>query len=591
MLRLRLVLAAPALAALATAAGLLWLALTALLEHTMTRQLLDEVRILVPIVAARSDLDTGSAELESWTQGLVAESSARLTLIRADGTVIADSAVDAARLPSLENHRQRPEVVQALLHGEGAAVRPSATVQHKLVYAAGAFTDARGHRLVLRLAQPIEELQRLHVPLLDAFLPALAAALAVIALSALWIDRRFLRPLLALTQDAGQLAAGDYGRRIALPDDERLLSLAQALQRLAGRVREEIGTAEAERDHLRTILSRMSDGVLVLQADGRVLLANPAFRQLFGVEGEVAGRGPLEVVRQPELARLVQRTLESGQGQTVDVAVELPKHRTLSLASTSLGAGQGAVIVARDTSEQERLNQMRRDFVANVSHELKTPLAAIRGFSETLRDGALDDPVTARRFTERILVQCRRLQAILDDLLTLSRLESVGKATLRFEKVELVPIVERSAEMVGLRARERSVQVHLELAAGLPAIAAHAESLERLVVNLLDNAVKYNREGGEVRVRLEARGGQLVLEVADRGIGIPAASLPRLFERFYRVDQGRSREEGGTGLGLSIVKHVAQLHGGRVEVESIEGQGATFRVWLPLAGASGAVAG
>src|SRR6202035_3240484 len=343
-----------------------------------------------------------------------------------------------------------------------------------------------------------------------------------------------------------------------------------------------------------------SEGVLVVGGDGRALLANPAFRRLFDLERDrqVAGRPLLEIVRQPELARLVDDTLRLGRAGSVEIEVQAPERRSLHLASAALDAvGEGdapgamrerrapagsAVVVARDTTEFTRLIEMRRDFVANVSHELKTPLSAIRGYAETLRDGALAEPATAGRFTERILFQCRRLQALLDDLLTLSRLESLEHSPER-EPVDLNDLVQRAVELLARPAAEKGVEV--ELAAGerpVPPLPGDPEGLERLVVNLLDNAVKYNHPGGKVFLRLAERDGAAVLEVEDTGIGIPQEALPRIFERFYRVDKGRAREEGGTGLGLAIVKHLAQSHGGHVEVESRMGRGTTSRVFLPL---------
>jgi two-component system, OmpR family, phosphate regulon sensor histidine kinase PhoR len=227
---------------------------------------------------------------------------------------------------------------------------------------------------------------------------------------------------------------------------------------------------------------------------------------------------------------------------------------------------------------------MRRDFVANVSHELKTPLAAIRGYAETLRDGALDEPPTARRFTERILLHCRRLQALLDDLLILSRLESVAgiESQAEREPVDLNAVVRRAVDLLAAVAQERRVAVEVVEEESLPALPGDADSIERLVLNLLDNAIKYNQPDGEVRVRLSQADQHAVLEVSDTGIGIPQESLGRIFERFYRVDKGRARDDGGTGLGLAIVKHVAQAHGGQVDVESRAGKGTTFRVRLPL---------
>ncbi len=360
--------------------------------------------------------------------------------------------------------------------------------------------------------------------------------------------------------------------------------LSRALNRLAETAETQFAAVRSERDHLQSILASMSEGVLVVGPDGRVSSANPAFRRLFDLAGEVAGRPLLELSRQPELGRVVADTLRQGGPQSGQIEQQVPERRTLLLASAALSGGErGAVVVARDTTELTRVADMRRDFVANVSHELKTPLAAIRGYAETLRDGALQEQETALRFTERLLWQCRRLQALLDDLLTLSRLEGAGQAVAEREPVDLSALAQRAVETLAAAAREKRVRLAID-EQPLPRIPGDADGLERLLVNLLDNAIKYNRPGGEVLLRLAPAGGEVVIAVSDTGIGIPPEALGRIFERFYRVDKGRAREEGGTGLGLAIVKHLAQSHGGHVEVESRMGRGTTFRVFLPFTG-------
>jgi two-component system phosphate regulon sensor histidine kinase PhoR len=600
--KLRLATLWPALAAVAAAAALLWVLLPGLFEESASLQLLDTLEILSPVFASHldssesrhqpglpADLPTGlPAGLQSWVRGLAGGSSLRITLIAADGTVLADSARTPLQVGQMENHAGRPEVQAALGSGHGTAVRRSATVGRTYVYAARTLTAAGGRLFVLRLAQPLSQLDALQGSLGAALLLALVAAgLVGLALS-LWFDRRLFRPLAGLIGGASALASGRYDYRFALPDADELADLAVALNRLAATVQGTFATLRHERDHLQAILSGMSEGVLVVGGDGRALLANPAFCRLFELQGEVAGKPVLELVRAPELDRLVQATLASGVPQQAQLELGSLERRTLELGSTVLGevghAKPGAVVVARDTTEHTRLMEMRRDFVANVSHELKTPLAAIRGYAETLHDGALAEPATATRFTERILRQCRRLQALLDDLLTLSRLESFERAP-QHEAVDLAAIVHRAVDLVSSFAGEKEVGLTLEeppRSRPLPPLSGDAEGLERLVVNLLDNAVKYNRPGGEVVVRLGQQDGAALLEVEDTGIGIPSEALPRIFERFYRVDKGRAREEGGTGLGLAIVKHVAQAHGGQIDVVSRVGEGSTFRVRLPL---------
>lgn len=575
--KLRLAPLWPALAAVLTATPLLWILLPGLFQQTATVQLDDTLHILAPIVRER--VETPGADLQEWLRRLAADSDLRITLIAKDGTVLADSSVPAYRLPQLENHADRLEVRTALTRGAGSAVRESETTGHTYVYSARSFTDSRGRVLVLRLAEPLEELQVLRGRLAAAMLLAAAVAGIAIFITALWINRRIFEPFYRLIAGAGHLASGRLSR-VEVPDEEELAALAHALNHLAATAEAQFAAVRNERDHLMTILSSMSEGVLVVGGDGRALLVNPAFRRLFDLTGEVAGRPVLEILRHPELARVVGDTLKLGAAQNGEMELRTPDRRTLLLASAALSGGQrGAVVVARDTTELTRTADMRRDFVANVSHELKTPLAAIRGYAETLLDGALEETATARRFLDRILSQCRRLQALLDDLLTLSRLEGVEPPRER-EPVDLADVVHRAAELLSAAAREKRVRVEVDEQPVSP-VLGDADSLERLVLNLLDNAIKYNRPEGTVVLRLFETGSEIVLEVTDTGIGIPQDSLPRLFERFYRVDKGRAREEGGTGLGLAIVKHVAQSHGGQVDVESRIGQGTTFRVRLP----------
>jgi two-component system phosphate regulon sensor histidine kinase PhoR len=580
--KLRLAPLWPALAAVLTATASLWLLLPSLLERSSEVQLLDTLRLVTPIVAeARESRPAGTpdAELQGWVRRISAQEGLRLTVMRSDGTVIADGARTAEQLAAMENHAERPEIRAALATGEGVSVRRSETTGQPYVYAARSVTDAHGRLLVVRLAEPLSHLRSLRGQIAASMLlAALAGGLASLVIS-LWIDRHVFRPFYRLVKGASDLASG-RARRVEVPDEEELAALALALNRLAETAEAQFAAVRGERDQLKAILASMAEGVLVVGVDGRALLANPAFLQLFDLSGEVAGKTVLELLRQPELARIVDDTLRLGQPQSGQIELQSPERRTLLLASAALAGGdRGAVVVTRDTTELTRVADMRRDFVGNVSHELKTPLAAIRGFAETMRDSALDEPPVARRFTDRILEQCRRLQALLDDLLTLSRLETV--ALRERDPVALEPVVRHAVDTLAPLASEREVRVEV-VSAGRPAVLGEADAIERLVLNLLENAIKYNRSGGQVTVRLSALGPDALLEVSDTGIGVSPEALPRIFERFYRVDKGRAREEGGTGLGLAIVKHVAQAHGGQVEVESRLGRGTTFRVRLPV---------
>ncbi|HYH47015.1 MAG TPA: histidine kinase dimerization/phospho-acceptor domain-containing protein, partial [Thermoanaerobaculia bacterium] len=525
--KLRLAPVWPALAAVLTGTLLLALLLPSLFERSTSLQLLDTLEVLTTVVAERLDAPSASpaspalpppnsrigpggqdGDVRAWLHRIAGGSDLRLTLIAADGTVIADGAAEGP----LANHLDRSEVRQALADGSGTAVRTSTTTGRTYVYAARTFTGPGGRLYVLRLAQPVEQLHDLRGPLATAVILALLAAGVALLLVSLWIDRRLLGPLSQLIVGAGELASGRYSYRLEVPDEEELADLALALNRLAATVEGQFAAVNKERDHLKAILAGMSEGVLVVGRDGRAQFANPAFYAIFGLQGEIAGRQVLEIVRQPDLAQLVDDTLAGSRGQSAEIAARQGGGRkSLQLVSAALSDG-GAVVVARDTTEFTRLTEMRRDFVANVSHELKTPLAAIRGYAETLRDGAAAEPQTAARFLDRILFQCRRLQLLLDDLLTLSRLESLDEAPPR-EPVDLADLAAHAADLVSAAAREKKVEVRVEVRiatpargeAELPPVTGDPDGLERMLVNLLDNAIKYNRPGGTVTVRLRRR--------------------------------------------------------------------------------------
>ncbi len=578
--RLRLAPLWPALAALALAAALATILLPRTLADGATVQLAQEARILEAVVPAPATFTAPDLALERRLRQLVAGTDFRITVIALDGKVVADSDRRDDELAVMENHRTRPEIVAALARGEGTAVRHSHTTGLDTLYAARLVHDASGRSWILRLGQPLSTIAALNRHLLRILLLAALAALALVALLSWWLTRALFRPLSELIAAADAMGRGDYGVGFRVPEQRELARLGKSLHRMARRADDQIRAVEAERDHLRATVAGMTEGVLVTDARGKVRLLNPAFYEIFGVPSNASPGEVLDLAREPRLVDLIQQVLSEGGERALHLERLEPVRRTLALAGSNLGAQEGAVVVVRDITEAEQLNRMRRDFVANVSHELRTPLSAIQGYAETLCDGALDERETALRFSQRIVEQCRRLSALLADLLTLSRLE--GKEPLETrEPVDLRALASEAIELVAVQAAAK--QITVELAPGpAPVVPGDPEGLLRLLSNLLENAVKYNLPGGRVAVSLATGNDQATIGVRDTGIGIPGSALPRIFERFYRVDKGRAREEGGTGLGLAIVKHVAQAHHGRVEVESVPGKGSTFRVLLPL---------
>jgi len=580
--KLRLASLWPAAAALLVVAGLLLFQLPGILADAAARDLEDSAQVAARGLAlpAAIPAELPDPRLQEAVRGWVRGTAFRLTVIAEDGRVFADSARTEAEVRAMENHRERPEVRAARERGSGHATRESATLGVSTAYAARLVPAEGGASWIVRIALPVSSLTEVRRHLTRALLlSALAAALLVVVLS-LWLGRHLFRPLDELIAAADALGRGDYARAVPIPDPPELATLGRALERIATEARRQIAAVAAERNHLRSTVAGMAEGVLVADRAGRVTLLNPAFRDLFGIPADAPPEAVLDLAREPRLGDLIEQTLARRDAETVQIERPEPRRRIVNLVAGALLDDQGVVVVARDVTQSEQLHQMRKDFVANVSHELKTPLAAIQGYAETLVDGAAGEAETALRFSQRILEQCRRLTELLDDLLTLSRLE--GAEPLRtLETVDLRATAADAIELLIGQADARRVRVELDPGSDAE-VRGDADGLLRLVANLLDNAIKYNRPEGEVRVRVSAAAGEARLEVADTGIGIPAAALPRIFERFYRVDKGRAREEGGTGLGLAIVKHVAQAHAGRVEVDSELGRGTTFRVILPL---------
>jgi len=574
--RLRLALALPAFAALLVSTGILWILLSNLLHQSAARQLLDTLPIVADSITGRLPLQP--QELQNLVHELTAGSEVRLTVIRADGVVVADSSRSWELVQQMDNHSGRSEISAALASGEGSSVRSSATTGLQYAYAARVVTY-EGVEYVLRLAQPLAGLQALRRSL--GWVLAAASIAALLAMSGLlwWLEWRVSTALPNLVAVAEKLESGDFSHRVELPSEPELARIGKFLNQVAMEAETRIDALETERSHLRSVVSSMGEGVLVTDSAGFVWLANSAFNEIFEIRGETSRRSPLELTHQIQLEDLIVSTLMSGSGSTSEIQLQGHPNRHVALASTPLGEGLGAVVVARDTTDLVRLTQVRRDFIANISHELKTPLAAIRGYTETLRDGAMEEPESSHRFLGRILQQCSRLQTLLEDLLTLSRLENL-EGQVEPQPVDLKSVLDDCLETLAPQIGEKQINLEVNVKP-LPDQTGDPEALRRLFINLLENAIKYNHSEGRVTVQLSPKDRHVILQVDDTGIGIPSTSIDRVFERFYRVDKGRSRDEGGTGLGLAIVKHVAQLHGGRVEVESHLGKGSTFQVYLP----------
>jgi len=432
-----------------------------------------------------------------------------------------------------------------------------------------------------------QQLGALGDQLVAAVLGALAVAAVLATALAILLARITTGPVEKLTRAAQRLASGDLHQAISVRGLDEVSVLARTFNDMANRLRAHIRAVEDERDRLATVLGHMADGLVIIERHGRVRLINPAAARLLGVAPERSeGRSMVLVLRDHELVAVADEALaggpSTGEPRLIELGTPAQRHVVQARASripSETGTGQQVVLVLQDVTELRRAETVRREFVANVSHELRTPVACLKALVETLEDGALEAPEAAREFLNRMQVEVDDLAQLVEELLELSRIES-GRVSLHLQPVDLAPMVAAAAERLRPHAERQGLTLTVDLPAGLPTALADPDRIHQVVTNLVHNAVKFTPPGGRVTVTAEQRNGEVAVHVADNGVGIPTEALPRLFERFYKVDKARAG--GGTGLGLAIAKHLMQVHGGRIWVESAgDGQGAKFSFALP----------
>ena len=521
-----------------------------------------------------------SIGLRDWVSKMAA-SNVRVTVITADGLVLTDSQSDSS---TMENHAGRPEIRDAFAKGEGQSIRHSVTINSNLLYHAVRFSPAGAPPVVLRFALPLQTVDQELWEFRRRLWLASLVMLFVTGIASLLISRSFSGRVERLEKFSLRVAEGDFRPIEADRTGDGLEALAVSLNETAARLDRTIRTLTEERNLSSAILGSMVEGVAVVNASERLLFANAGFAQILGLDVPPQSGSPLlEIVRQTELIEAVRDVLKGEpRVETEIVTGTLRQHFfAVTVASVRAADTSGAVIVLHDITALRKLERVRRDFVANVSHEFKTPLTAIQGFAETLLAGAIDDPQNRLRFLEIILEHSRRLARLTDDLLKLSKMDA-DRLELEIRRLSVSQFVESCIETIQRTAAEKDLRVSVNLQQPLPDIAADRRRLAEVLQNLLDNAMQYTPAGGQIMVSASASGGEVTFTVSDTGIGIPQADQSRIFERFYRVDVARSREVGGTGLGLSIAKHLVEAHGGRIWVESDVGQGSQFHFTVPI---------
>jgi two-component system, OmpR family, phosphate regulon sensor histidine kinase PhoR len=560
-----------------------WLQEAALNAGTasMAQSLRSETELVAHHLASQGGKWQRSQPLARMVRDLDQRCGARLTLIGGEGEVLADS---RDRAEAMENHARRPERLQAIAGGWGQAVRHSATLGVDMLYVAQALPGSGSPPVVLRLAEPMTTVREASLGLRRIMLGALILVLVLVWAVSFLLAGALTAPVQSLVRVARRVDRGDLRARVEDVKGAELGELAAVFNAALDRLGELAATSQRESRYYAAILEQMSDAVIIVDRAGRVQFLNPTFARLLAVPAEeTQGRPAEEITLNYQLTELLRRAAEQNSVQRDEVRLVHPEPRVLAAAVTPLvdeqGQVMGAIGLLRDVTDRRQVEEMRRDFVSNASHELRTPAAGVKALAEALQMGALADAERAPRFVQQIVEAADRLTNILDDMLILTRVER-GQELLQATWLAAREALGEAADQVRPAAEAKGVRIEVQ-APEADRLYADAGGLLTILLNLLDNAVKHTPAGGTVTLSGRAVPEGYEVAVSDTGVGIPEEHLGRIFERFYRVDKARDRATGGTGLGLSIVKHTVEAHGGTVRVRSVVGEGSVFAVFFP----------
>ena len=540
--------------------------------------------VLIQDQLVKEDLSGSNPEKLNELAGIfAAQTQSRVTVIGKTGIVLADSQENLSAVALMDNHSSRPEIKTALAGLAGENVRYSNTLKINMLYIALPIKSGENVLGAVRVALPLSQVNRILSFTRNTIFTILFFALVLALIIGVLLSRSIIKPINRIIYVSRKFGQGDFGHRIYHDSRDEIGELVFTLNNMAGEIESKINEVEIQNQQLRAIFQSMVEGIIVVDKSAAVVTINPPVERIFGVDREkVKGELFLRAIANNDIAEIIESVLGSGRFLSKELSIVWPVSRIFQINASPIFQQKevtGCLLVLHDISEIRRLETIRSDFVANVSHELKTPLTSIKGFVETLIEGALEDKDNARNFLQIIQEHTDRLNNLINDLLDLSYLESEAAALSKSE-IRIKDLADKVLNGFGSQLAKRSIRVSNELEPGL-SVRADLPKIEQVLTNLVDNAIKFNRNNGSIRIsslQLE-RGLKIVVE--DSGTGIPAKDIPRIFERFYRVDKARSRQLGGTGLGLSIVKHIVELHQGEAGVESVENLGSKFWFILP----------
>jgi len=518
------------------------------------------------------------SDLDTLAKTLGDQIGARVTIIAKDGTVLGDSQENHL---TMENHARRPEVQDALASGLGESTRYSTSVGEKMMYVAVPIIEKGEILGTARVALPLTRVESSVNRVIISIVVAMSITTILVILAAWIIARTTTRPIRELTRESQKIASGEFGHRITVGTKDESGQLANAFNEMSLNLKRLVETISEDRAKLMSILDNMADGVILTDIEGNIVLTNKAVQNLFRIRDENAKAKPLiEVIRDHELNDILKSCLETGQEQIVqfDSGISNKFLRAIAILVDQERQG-GALVLVQDLTELKGLQTMRRELVGNLSHEFRTPLAGIKAMVETLQGGAINDQTVTSDFLGRIEAEVNRLAQLVAELTELSRIET-GKGELKLEQVDINLLIEEVIVQLKPQAERQNLSFNKKLTSDLPVIQADKERIRNVIVNLIHNAIKFSRTGGNITTATEIFEDSVLVEISDTGIGITEQDLPRIFERFYKTDKYRAGQ--GSGMGLAIAKHIVEAHGGEIKVRSEEGKGSTFSFNLPI---------